>query len=328
MKGMKPMKQKSKLSLGKKNGKKNGSQYQTMSVREDLRKNKVKYLMILPVIIYFIFFAYKPMYGVIIAFKDFRPGLGIIKSRWVGLENFVAFFKDIYFWRVLRNTFSISILQIIFGFPAPIIFALFVNELKNQKFKKVVQTVSYLPHFISLVVVCGVLRVFVQSDGLIPTVLAHFGVAPTNLLANKECFYPIYIISGIWQSVGWESIIYLAALAGIDQEQYEAARIDGAGRFQQMWYITLPGIVPTISVLFILRMGKMLSVGYEKILLLYTPTTYEVADVISTYVYRRGVLEADYSYSTAISIFNSVINIILLIVTNKISKKISGTSVY
>ncbi|BDF45768.1 sugar ABC transporter permease [Lachnospiraceae bacterium] len=300
-----------------------------MELKKDWKRNKVKYIMLIPVVIYFVLFSYKPMYGLIIAFKDFRPGLGIMDSPWVGLDNFEAFLKDVYFWRLLRNTLSISVLQIIFGFPIPIIFALFLNELKGQKFKKTVQTVSYLPHFISIVIVCGIVKVFVQSDGLLPSMMeSAFGIQPTNWLTKKELFYPIYIISGIWQNMGWDSIIYLAALAGIDQEQYEAAKIDGAGRFQQMWYVTLPGIIPTVMIMFILRMGTLLSVGYEKILLLYTPTTYEVADVISTYVYRRGLLEADYSYSTAISMFNSIFNVIFLLATNKISKKMSGISLY
>lgn len=297
-------------------------------VKKDFKLNKIKYLMVLPVIIYFIIFSYKPMYGVIIAFKDFKPHLGINGSPWVGLENFRRFFSDPNAWRIIRNTFRLSAWSIIFGFPAPIILALLINEIKNKFFKRTVQTISYIPYFISLVVVASLIRTFTNSDGIINDFLVHFGMQRTNLLASKSFFTPIYVISGIWQGVGWSSIIYLAALSGIDQEQYEAARIDGAGRFRQMFHITLPGLKPTIIILFILRMGSLLSVGFEKILLLYSPTTYEVADVISTYVYRMGILNADYSYSTAIGLFNTLVNVTMLLITNKIAEKTSNSGLF
>lgn len=297
-------------------------------VKKDFVQNRVKYLMIVPVIIYFAIFAYKPMYGLLMAFQDFKPHLGIAGSPWVGLDNFVRFFTDPSAKRLIFNTFRISILSIIFGFPAPILLALLINEIKNKFFKRVVQTVTYMPYFISLVVMCSLIKVFTQSDGFISHFAANFGLVQTNLLANKNFFIPIYIISGIWQSVGWDSIIYLAALSGIDQEQYEAARIDGAGRLKQMLHVTLPGLKPTIIILFILRMGGILGVGFEKILLLYSPSTYQVADVISTYVYRMGILNADFSYATAIGLFNNIVNVAALLLTNKIAKKTTDSGIF
>lgn len=284
--------------------------------------------MILPVIIYIAVFCYKPMYGVIIAFKNFRPAVGIMDSPWVGLKHFITFFNDYNFWRILKNTFSISALSILFGFPAPILLALLINEIRNTKFKRAVQTISYMPYFISMVIICGLIKTFCQSDGIITDLVVALGGERVNLLASKNWFYPIYIISNIWQNIGWDSIIYLAALAGIDQEQYEAARVDGAGRIRQIISVTLPGLMPTITILFILKMGNILNVGFEKILLLYSPTTYEVADVISTYVYRIGILDANFSYSTAIGLFNSVVNIIFLLLINAISKKMNNSGLF
>lgn len=297
-------------------------------VKKDLKRNYFKYLMVLPVIVYLILFCYKPMYGVVIAFQKYRPALGIAGSKWIGFENFERFLNDPYFWRVFRNTFAISFWSLVCTFPAPIILALMLNEVKVGWFKRSVQTFTYIPHFIALVVVMGMVNKFCQSDGLIVDILVKFGFERQNLLLNKAFFYPIYIISSLWKDVGWGSIIYLAALSSIDQEQYEAADIDGAGRLQKMWFITLPSILPTISMLLILRMGSIISVGSEKILLLYKPLTYEVADVISTYVYRKGLLDADFSYSTAIGLFNSVINIVFLVTTNKLSKKLGQSGLF
>lgn len=294
----------------------------------DFKLNYQKYLIIVPVLVYLILFEYKPMYGVIIAFKEYKPVRGIAGSEWVGFKQFVRFFKDIYFFRLLKNTVTISLLSLVFAFPMPILLALLLNEVKHMKFKKVVQTITYMPHFIAMVIVCGMITNFCSTDGIVNQIIALFGGTKTNLLMKSSAFYPIYIISGIWKGIGWDSIIFLAALSGIDQEQYEAAKVDGAGRIKQMWYITLPGIVPTISILLILRLGGILSVGYEKILLLYQPITYEVADVISTYTYRKGLLEADYSYSTAIGLFNSVVNIMFLTASNKISKKVGQSGLF
>ena len=268
------------------------------------------------------------MYGIVVAFQRFRITAGIANSPWVGLDNFKRFFSDIYLWRLIKNTLSISSLTLLFGFPAPILLALMLNEVKVGWFKRTVQTVSYMPHFISIVVICSLIKTFSSTDGLINTMIAFFGGERTALLSRKEMFYPIYILSDIWQSIGWGSIIYLAALASIDVEQYEAAKVDGANRLQQMLFITLPGLIPTASMLFILNIGNLLSVGYEKIMLLYSPKIYEVADVISTYVYRKGFLDNDYSYSTAVGLFNSVINIILLLIANKITKKLGQSGLF
>ena len=294
----------------------------------DFKLNKYKYLLVLPVLIVLILFAYKPMYGLIIAFKNFRPRLGIAGSKWVGWQNFQNLFGDVYFTRLLRNTLSISLLNILFGFPLPIILALSLNEVRNNTFKRTVQTMTYMPYFVSMVVSCALVRVYCQSNGIFSQIFVSMGGDAQNLLANPRYFYPIYIISDLWQFVGWNSIIYLAALSGIDQEQYEAARIDGAGRFKQMIHITLPGLMPTITVLFILRMGSVLNVGFEKVLLLYNEATYEVADVISTYVYRRGIMQADYSYATAVGLFNSVVNVVFLLGANTLSKKYSDSSLF
>ena len=297
-------------------------------VKQDFQRHKFKYLIFLPVLIYLILFCYKPMYGVVIAFQKFRPSLGIERSPWVGFFQFTRAFDDPYFWRALRNTFTISFLSLIFSFPVPVLLALLLNEVKISWFKRTVQTLSYMPHFIASVVVCGMITIYCQTNGLFSQIMVFFGGEPTNLLTHSQYFYPIYILSTIWQNMGWNSIIYLATLAGIDQEQYEAAKIDGASRIQQMIHITLPGLIPTISMLLVLNLGKVLSVGYEKILLLYQPLTYDVADVISTYVYRVGLIDADYSFSTAVNLFNSVVNIVFLLVSNRISKKLGQSGLF
>jgi putative aldouronate transport system permease protein len=284
--------------------------------------------MALPMIVYFILFNYIPMYGVVIAFKDYNIRQGILGSPWAGFKHFISFFHSFYFDRVIRNTILLNIYDLICAFPAPIILALLLNELRKEKFKRVVQTVTYLPHFISMVVICGMIVDFTSTNGLINQILSAFGVKPTNLLTRPELFRTIYISSGVWQGIGWGSIIYLAALTGIDPQLYEAATIDGAGRLKQLWHITLPGIAPTIVILLILRIGSMMSVGFEKIILLYNPLTYETADVIGTYVYRKGLLEFNYSFSTAVGLFESAIGFVLLIVANKLSKKFSETSLW
>jgi putative aldouronate transport system permease protein len=294
----------------------------------DLIKYKYIYLMALPVLLYYIAFHYVPIYGALIAFKDFSPGLGIWGSPWVGFQHFQSFFESIYFWRVLRNTFMISFYELIFGFPAPIILALLLNEVKNRFFKRTVQTVTYLPHFISLVVVCGMIKDFTMSNGIINDIILMFGGSRSSLLQNPDLFRTIFVSSGIWQEVGWGTIIYLAALSGIDQEQYEAAAIDGAGRFKQILHVTLPGIMSTIIILLILRLGRMLSVGFEKVILLYNPATFETADVISSFVYRRGLQEFDWSFSAAVGLFNSVINFALLLLANRLSRKTNETSLW
>ena len=268
------------------------------------------------------------MYGAIIAFKQYAPAKGVLGSPWVGFDHFVRFFSSHSFWRIFRNTFLISFYSLLFGFPAPIILALLLNELKNEKFKRTVQTISYLPHFISLVVVAGMIKDFTVTDGIINDFIELFGGERVPILQKAELFRPVYIISGIWQEIGWGSIIYLAALSGISQELYEAAMIDGAGRFKQVIHVTIPGIAPTIIIMLILRIGQLMNVGYEKIILLYNPSTYETADVISSYVYRVGLLEFSWSYSAAVGLFNSVVNFILVIAANWVSRRVTETSLW
>ncbi len=306
--------------------KKNMSLWQ--KIRKDFKKHKYVYAMALPMIVFFILFHYIPMGGIVIAFKDFNPRLGIHASKWVGLKHFKAFFSSIYFGRTIKNTLLISAYSLLWGFPASIILALLLNEITRERFKRVVQTVTYLPHFISLVVICGMIVDFTSTDGLINSILANFGVEPTNLLTRPELFRTIYIGTGIWQDIGWDSIIYLSALSGINPTLYEAATIDGAGRWKQLWHVTLPGIAPTIIIMLILNIGGLMSVGFEKIILLYNPLTWETSDVISSYIYRKGIINANYSFSTAVGLFESAIGFTLLAGANKLSKKVSETSLW
>lgn len=300
----------------------------TLGLLSDMKKNKLLYIMLAPVLLYYIIFHYAPMYGAIIAFKDFSPRLGILGSEWVGFEHFYDFFNGAYFGRTIKNTVLISFYQLIFGFPAPLILALLLNEVKHSFFKRTVQTVTYMPHFISLVVICGIVKDFTSSEGIINDLLAWFGAQRSTFLLEPELFRTIYVSTGIWQHIGWGTIIYLAALTGIDPEQYEAARIDGASRWKQMAHVTLPGIMPTIVILLILEVGKMMNVGFEKIILLYNPSTYETADVVSSYVYRVGLQDFNYSFSSAVGLFNSAVNFTLLIFSNWISKKVNDTSLW
>lgn len=280
------------------------------------------------VIAYFVIFKYIPMYGVTLAFKDFRLKLGILRSPWAGLKHFRLLFSTPSFFEVLRNTVSISLLRIVFGFPAPILLALLLNEVGNNKFKRTVQTITYMPYFISMVVMCSIIRIYCQENGLFSQIAEFFGGSRKNYLMDAGAFRPIHVLSGIWQGIGWNSIIYLAALAGIDQAQYEAARIDGANRFQQVLHITIPGILPTIVVLFVLRMGSILNVGYEKVLLLYNTSIYETADVLSTYIYRMGLESQKYSLSTAVGLFNTLVNIVFLVLTNWISRRTTESGLF
>ena len=298
---------------------------------KDIIRYKYVYILALPVILYYVLFCYVPMYGTVIAFKNYSPSVGIWESPWAknnGLGHFISFLSNPSTFRIIRNTLLISVYDIIFAFPAPIIFALLLNELKSRRFKKTVQTLTYLPHFISIMVVCGLIFTFTARDGFINNIIAFFGGERSNLLIKPELFRTIYVSSNIWQGVGWGSIIYLAALSGVDPQLYEAARIDGASKFKQVLNITIPGILPTIVIMFILRMGSLLSVGYEKIILLYNPLTYETSDVISSYVYRRGLIDTDYSFSTAVGLLNSVVNLIIIWITNKISRQLNETSLW
>ena len=294
----------------------------------DINRNKVKYILVLPVLIYLFVFHYRSMYGIVVAFQDYRPRAGISGSEWVGFDNFLRFFNDRYFFRVFRNTLAISFSTLVFAFPMPIILALMLNEVKDGIFKRCIQTITYLPHFVALVIICGLVTQFTMTNGLITNICVFFGMDRQNMLLNKDFFYPIYIISGIWAAVGWDSIIYLAALSGIDQEQYEAARVDGASRLKQIWHITLPGILPTVSMKLILRMGHIVSVGREKILLLYNANTQEIAEVISTYNYQKALIEADFSYSTAVGLFDTLINLLFLLLSNKLAKKMGQSGLF
>lgn len=295
---------------------------------KNIVQNKGLYLMLIPVIAYYLIFHYQPMYGLQIAFKDFSFSKGIWGSRWAGLKHFEDFFGSHYFWRLIRNTLTLSLKDLLWGFPAPILLAILINEVRNQRYKKLVQSLTYLPHFISIVVVCSMAKDFLSMNGVINSVLANFGVEPINFFAHGEYFSTIYVGTNIWQQLGWGSIIYLSALINIDPQLYEAAKIDGAGKLRQIISITIPCILPTIIIMFILRTGKILTLGAEKVMLLYNPTIYEYADVISTFVYRKGLEDANYSYAAAVGLFNSVVNFIMLYSINRLSKKVSDSSLW
>lgn len=299
-------------------------------VKKDMRRNWALYLMMIPVLLFYLYFHYKPMYGIIIAFQDFSFRRGILGSDWVGFENFVRFFTDPYFMRNIVNTVTISAASIIFGFPAPIILALLINELNKKWFVKSVQTITYMPHFISLVVICAMVKNFVASDGFISMLIGFVTGNPPeeSLLNNASAFVPIYVISDIWQQIGWGSIIYLAALTGVDQELYDAADVDGAGHLRKVWSITIPSIMPTIIIMLILRLGSILSVGYEKIILLTNAYNAEKSEVLSYYIYKKGLMGSEYGLATAAGFFNSVINCIFVVGANKISKLVSDTALW
>lgn len=308
-----------------------GLGYGTM-LRKDFIRHRYVYFMLLPVLIYYLVFAYLPMYGAVMAFQEYRPGLGIAHSPFAahfGLQNFIDFFKGPYFAKVTLNTLYLNFLLLLFGFPAPIIFSLLINELRGGFFKRVTQTISYLPFFISMVVVAGIINDFCTPNGLFGYIFQMFGYNNNvNLLTQSQFYRPIFIISDIWQNIGFSSIIYICALNGINPDLYEAAVIDGAGRWKRVVHITLPGISPTITILFILALGSIMSIGLEKPLLLYNPAVYDVADVIPTYVYRQGLQFAEYSFTSAVGLFNSVVNFAILIIANRISRKLSETSLF
>ncbi|HHV96135.1 MAG TPA: sugar ABC transporter permease [Clostridiaceae bacterium] len=293
-----------------------------------LIKNRYIYLMILPVTIHYIVFSYFPMYGIIIAFKDFKASLGIIRSPWVGFAYFREFFSSYYFWRLIRNNLLLNIYLLIFAFPAPIVLALLLNEIDNLRFKKIVQTISYLPHFISIVIVVGFLKDFFAREGFVNNMLSALGMEPQAFFQDPKWFRPLYVASDIWKGVGWGSIIYISTISSIDQEMYEAAIIDGATRFQRAMHITLPSISATIILMLIFRMGNILNVGFEKVFLMYNPSIYETADVISTFVYRRGLQGAQYGYAAAVGIFNSVVAFIMIVISNYVSRKFTEMSIW
>lgn len=297
------------------------------SWRRDFQMNWRIYILIFPVIVYFIIFNYLPMGGLIMAFQKFNPVKGFFGSKFVGLDNFIQFFTAPNFFEILRNTFVISFLGLAIGFPLSIIFALLLNEIYFTKFKKVVQTISYMPYFISTVVICGLVIDFVSSNGIITNVLVKLGMERQNLLLNPNYFWAINLISDIWQGLGYGSIIFIAAISNVSQEQHEAAAIDGAGRFKRAMHVTIPGIMPAIITMLILRCGMLMTVGFDKILLLYNPSIYETADVIATNVQRMGLQKMQYGYSAAVGLFNSVVGTTLLLVSNGISKKYTENSI-
>lgn len=295
------------------------------------RKYKALYLLMIPGILYYVIFKYAPMYGIIIAFQDFSIGRGIMNSKFVGLKHFIEFFyvtPDS--WKLIRNTIMLNLYDLIFHFPAPIILAILFNELRNQTFKRIVQSVSYMPHFLSTVVIAGILVNFLSpTTGVINHLLVRlFGMEPIMFLGLPEWFRTIYVGSEIWQRVGWGTILYLAAIAGIDPTLYDAAKIDGANRFQQIRHITLVGMRPVMIILFVLTLGNFMEVGFQKIILIYNSMNYETSDVINTFVYRRGLLDADFSFATAVGLFQSAVGFVLVVAANWVVRKYSETSLW
>lgn len=294
------------------------------------RRNWMLYLFILPAILYVLLFSYAPMYGVQIAFRNYKPRLGFWGSEWVGLKWFQQFLSMPRFWNILKNTVGISVYSLVCGYPLPILLALILNNIRNERWKKFAQTVTYLPHFISTVIICGMLSMFLSpNSGIINTMLKYLGGSGnTYFLGNPNYFSSIYVWSGVWQGVGWGSILYLAALTGVDPELHDSASVDGANRIKRIWYIDIPSILPTMVITLILNFGSIMSVGYEKVYLLQNNLNITASEVISTYVYKQGLLNQQYSYSSAVGLFNSVINVILLITVNKIADRVSGMGLF
>lgn len=294
-----------------------------------LKKNWGLYVLFLPAFILLICFSYMPMYGVIIAFKNFRPALGIWGSEWVWFDQFIKFFKSYQFDTTIKNTLVLSLYGLIVTFPLPIVFALVVNHMEAKRYKKLFQTVTYMPHFISTVVMVGILLLLLSPrSGLIGSLCALVGKQAPNLLGNAKAFSSLYVWSDVWQHTGWDSIIYIAALSAVDPSLYEAATMDGAGKWQKIKYIDIPMLMPTACTLLILRMGGILGVGFEKVYLMQNNLNISTSEVISTYVYKMGLLNNQYSFSAAVGLFNSVINFMLLILVNQITKKISNNSLW
>lgn len=294
-----------------------------------LIRDRQLYLMALPGIIFFILFKYVPMWGLVIAFEEYSPYKGILHSEWVGFEHFRRFFENEDFWLLLRNTLSISFLNLAFFFPAPIIISLLLNEVANSKFKKITQTVVYFPHFLSWVIIYGLTYTMLnQTDGVINRIIGMMGEESVPFLASPQLFWPMLVLQNIWKDAGWGTVIFLAALSGIDPSLYEAAKMDGAGRFRQIWHVTLPGISGVIVVLLILRLGQVMDVGFEQVFLMSNAAVSQVADIFDTYVYRNGVLNGQFSYTSAVGLFKSAVATILVISANKLSKSIGQGGLY
>lgn len=294
-----------------------------------LRRDLFLYLLVFPGLLYFLVFKYIPMWGVLIAFQNFSPYLGFLHSEWVGLEHFQRLFSNAEFYRIFRNTMAINLLSLIFFFPLPIILSLMMNELRLQWFKKTIQSIVYLPHFLSWVVIVGMSFLMLsQSEGVINQLLVAFGFEKIDFLTNPDYFWLLLTLQSIWKEVGWGTVLFLAAIAGVDTQQYEAAKLDGAGRLRQMWHVTLPAIRNVIIILLILRIGHIMDVGFEQVYLMMNGAVSEVAEVFDTYVYRVGILQAQFSYSTAVGLFKSVIGVALVVFANWLAKKFGEDGVY
>ena len=303
--------------------------FQPAAIKPKVGRAWQLYLMVLPAVVYFILFHYKPMYGIVLAFKKYKAALGIMGSPWVGMRNFTRLFSSYWFPVIIRNTLTLSVLGLVLGFPLPILLALSLNEVKNSAYRKLVQTVTYAPHFISMVVMCGIVRLFLSPEyGIVNAAIRALGGTPIFFMQKGNLFKWIYVISGIWQNAGWNSVIYFAALSAVDPLLLEAAQIDGANRLQRILHVNLPTILPTVVILLIMNCGSLLSVGYEKVFLLQTDANISSSEVISTYVYKYGLVNNDYGFSTAVGLFNSVVNSILLILVNTVARRIGETSLW
>ncbi len=294
-----------------------------------IKRDYELYLFLLPIIIIYLVFKYYPMYGIQIAFKDFSPSRGIWGSEWVGFKHFIDFFDSYNFWTIMTNTLTLSVLSLVFSFPAPIIIAIMLNQMLAKRYKKIVQTVIYAPHFISTVVLVGMLNVFLSpNSGIVNHIITWFGGDPIMFLADEGWFRPLYILSGVWQETGFATIIYLAALAGVNPELHEAAIMDGASKWKRVMHVDIPSILPTIVILLILALGNIMGIGFEKAFLMQNDLNYATSNIIPTYVYEIGIQKAQYSFSTAVGLFNSVVNIILIVTVNRIAKKLTETSLW
>lgn len=294
-----------------------------------MKRNYFLYLFILPALLYILIFSYWPLYGIQIAFKDYKPYVGIMGSPWAGFQYFTKFFNSIVFWNILGNTLTLSVYSLVASFPLPIILAFMINYTKNRRLRRFTQTVTYAPHFISVVVLVGMLGVFLSPrSGFINTIIQAFGAKPIFFMGDNGWFKHVFVWSGVWQGTGWASIIYIAALSGVNPELHEAAIIDGASKLQRIRYIDLPELMPTIIILLILNLGQIMNVGFEKVLLMQNDLNLGVSEIISTYTYKVGLINAEYSYSTAIGLFNNVINFCILLAVNRGARKLSGTSLW
>ena len=299
-----------------------------LNIIKNMRKHWELYLLILPALIYFAIFCYGPMYGVQIAFRDYYPGMDMLDAKWIGFKHFQRVFRTNQFWVSLKNTLVLSSIQLILGFPFPVIMAILLNELRYKRMKKTLQTISYAPHFISTVAMAGIVLAFTSTHGLVGQIVTAITGEEINILTKPGLFKWIYFISNEWKNVGWSSIIYIATLSSVDVSMYEAAKVDGANKLQKIWYLDIPSLVPTMVILLILNSGRVLNVGYEYVLMLQNDLNITASQIISTYSYQVGLLQRSYGFSTAVGLFNSVINLILLVSVNKIANKVSGSGLW